>query len=44
VTDPVVRYYNFPVGSLIEIQRPYVYYRHVVLAPAKTNYEKFFSD
>ena len=44
VTDPVVRFYNFPVGSLIEIQRPYVYYRHVVLAPAKTNYEKFFSD
>jgi DNA-directed RNA polymerase I, II, and III subunit RPABC1 len=44
VTDPVVRYYNFPVGSLIEIQRPYVYYRHVVLAAAKTNYEKFFSD
>jgi len=44
VTDPVVRYYNFPVGSLIEIQRPHVYYRHVVLAAAKTNYEKFFSD
>jgi DNA-directed RNA polymerase subunit H (RpoH/RPB5) len=44
VTDPVVRYYNFPVGSLLEIRRPMLYYRHVVLAPAKTNYEKFFCD
>ena len=44
VTDPVVRYYNFPVGSLLEIERPPKYYRHVVFAVAKTNYEKFFCD
>ena len=43
VTDPVVRYYNFPIGSLIEIRRPALYYRRVISALAKSNYEKFFS-
>lgn len=43
VTDPVVRYYNFPIGSIIEIRRPAFYYRRVISALAKSNYEKFFS-
>jgi DNA-directed RNA polymerase subunit H (RpoH/RPB5) len=43
VTDPVCRYYDFPVGSIIEIRRPELYYRHVINSGAKSNYEKFFN-
>lgn len=43
LTDPVCRYYDFPLGSIIEILRPDVYYRCVFVPPSKTNYEKFFS-
>jgi DNA-directed RNA polymerase subunit H (RpoH/RPB5) len=43
ITDPVCRYYDFPVGAIIEILRPDVYYRCVAVPPSKTNYEKFFS-
>lgn len=36
-TDPMCRYYNFPVGSLIRIERtfyaPHVYYRRVIAGP-----------
>jgi len=43
VTDPVCRYYDFPVGAIIEILRPDPHYRCVVLAPPASNYEKFFA-
>jgi len=44
VTDPVCRYYDFPVGSIVEICRPDPHYRYVTHAPANTNYEKFFAQ
>lgn len=42
LTDPVCRYYDFPIGSIIEIMRPDLYYRVVVPSIPKSNYEKFF--
>ena len=42
VTDPVVRYYDFPLNRIIEIERPSPYYRCIRAGVAKGNYDKFF--
>ena len=42
VTDPVVRYYDFPLNRIIEILRPSPYYRCIRAGIAKGNYDKFF--
>lgn len=41
VTDPVVQYYGFPIGSVIEILRPMPFYRKVVWTEPQNNFDKF---
>ena len=41
VTDPIVQYYGFPIGSVIEILRPMPFYRKVVWTEAQNSFDKF---